>query len=70
MKSERFEDSLNRFTKAAFGRRRDESHNSQICVICRGEANFFRDELSRKEYNISKLCQKCQDEIFGTMTRG
>jgi hypothetical protein len=25
----------------------------------------FRDELSRKEYTISGLCQSCQDSIFG-----
>ena len=25
----------------------------------------FRDELSKKEYQISALCQKCQDEVFG-----
>ena len=25
----------------------------------------FRDELSRKEYRISALCQQCQDEVFG-----
>jgi hypothetical protein len=25
----------------------------------------FRDELSRKEFGISGLCQKCQDETFG-----
>lgn len=24
----------------------------------------FRDALSRKEYSISGLCQKCQDEFF------
>ena len=24
----------------------------------------FRDELSKKEYQISALCQKCQDEVF------
>ena len=28
--------------------------------------NFrFRDELSRKEYEISALCMDCQDEMFG-----
>lgn len=26
---------------------------------------YFRDDLSRKEYYISGLCQKCQDETFG-----
>lgn len=25
----------------------------------------FRDELSRREYQISGLCQECQDEVFG-----
>jgi len=25
----------------------------------------FRDALSRKEYQISGICQTCQDEIFG-----
>lgn len=25
----------------------------------------FRDTLSIKEYEISGLCQRCQDEIFG-----
>ncbi|RAP48940.1 MAG: hypothetical protein BZ138_08540 [Methanosphaera sp. rholeuAM270] len=24
----------------------------------------FRDQLSVKEYHISGLCQKCQDEVF------
>ena len=25
----------------------------------------FRDELSRREYTISGLCQACQDSVFG-----
>lgn len=25
----------------------------------------FRDSLSKREFEISGLCQKCQDEIFG-----
>jgi hypothetical protein len=25
----------------------------------------FRDELSKKEYSISGMCQKCQDKTFG-----
>ncbi len=28
-------------------------------------ATEFRDYLSKKEYTISGLCQKCQDEVFG-----
>lgn len=25
----------------------------------------FRDELSLKEFKISGICQRCQDEFFG-----
>lgn len=28
----------------------------------------FRDELSRREYRISGLCQSCQDKIFNALT--
>lgn len=37
------------------------------CPFCRKpvlEENF-RDELSKKEFRISGLCQSCQDEYFG-----
>ena len=35
------------------------------CVTCGGEARIFRDDLSRKEYTISAMCQDCQDKVFG-----
>lgn len=35
------------------------------CTSCAGDAQEFNDDLSRKEYSISGLCQKCQDEVFG-----
>lgn len=34
------------------------------CVSCGGPAVEFKDALSRKEYELSRLCQKCQDEVF------
>jgi len=30
----------------------------------------FKDELSAKEYEISGLCQACQDAIFGSNNEG
>lgn len=36
--------------------------------VCHGTAvdmASFRDDLSRKEYRISRLCQAGQDDIFG-----
>lgn len=35
------------------------------CIWCKKEAREFRDAVSTKEYRISGLCQKCQDEVFG-----
>jgi len=33
-------------------------------IGCGGPAIEFRDEISRREYRISGLCQKCQDLVF------
>jgi hypothetical protein len=38
---------------------------TDVCVSCDEPATEFEDERSRKEYSISGLCQKCQNEIFG-----
>jgi uncharacterized CHY-type Zn-finger protein len=37
------------------------------CPFCHTEiySGDFKDELSKNEYKISGLCQKCQDETFG-----
>jgi hypothetical protein len=34
------------------------------CVDCKAEITRFKDRLSEKEFAISGLCQKCQDEVF------
>ena len=52
--------------KAMFGMTVSEAKEKAVCVICKGDASSFRDELSRKEYTISGLCQKCQDKTFGS----
>jgi hypothetical protein len=38
-----------------------------LCPMCgdRVHPDDFRDDLSRKEYTISGLCQACQDLVFG-----
>jgi len=40
------------------------------CPFCRKSIDTqnpdaFKDDLSRKEFSISGLCQKCQDNFFG-----
>ena len=40
-----------------------------ICMTCDDAhdiiATSFRDDVSRKEYAISAMCQSCQDDVFG-----
>jgi hypothetical protein len=52
--------------RALFGRDRAKCKKRMICVFCGKKIMRFRDDLSRKEYNISGICQRCQDETFGT----
>lgn len=41
-----------------------DQYESGLCTSCRQPAGLFRDWLSEKEYKISGLCQRCQDEVF------
>jgi hypothetical protein len=53
------------FTDNLFGRSRILSIAGESCVSCGKTAHTFRDELSRKEFDISGLAQCCQDKFFG-----
>jgi len=56
---------LEQFSKAMFGGiGRAASIARNTCVICKGDASSFKDELSEKEFTISGMCQTCQDETF------
>jgi len=42
-------------------------NRSKKCAVCGSDKvkhDDFADELSRKEFSISLMCQKCQDEHF------
>lgn len=58
---------IERFLKVNFGRSTaiDLAKCIPAPVGCGKPINGFRDALSRKEYQISGLCQDCQDSIFG-----
>ena len=61
-KSKQIEDLL---TSIA-GVSRQDANVLGICTWCKKEITTpFRDELSKREYNISGFCQRCQDETFG-----
>lgn len=38
-----------------------------LCPFCNKKPGPFRDEVSKKEFKISGLCQDCQDETFTEM---
>ena len=44
---------------------RSEKIKSSVCVSCDATDVVFKNEISRKEYTLSGMCQKCQDEFFG-----
>jgi hypothetical protein len=52
---------------AMFGTSNTEAGEQRICIQCKAPAGEFRDELSAKEYEISRLCQACQDVAFAPM---
>ncbi|MCI0564996.1 MAG: hypothetical protein MN733_41555 [Nitrososphaera sp.] len=56
---------LNAFTRSVYGRERSKCIKEAVCVTCGGPAKNFRDPLSHKEFEISGMCQKCQNEVFG-----
>lgn len=37
------------------------------CPLCKHKVDEteFKDDVSLREFNISGLCQSCQDDIFG-----
>jgi len=51
------------------GKDRETCIEEGICITCDEAhgivATSFRDDISRKEYSISAMCQSCQDDIFG-----
>ena len=60
----------NFLTSLLGGVSRTETIKGNRCVPapigCGGPAVEFTSELSRKEYSISGLCEKCQNEFFGS----
>ena len=53
------------FAREFYGRGIEESQNKKVCVSCGEEAKDFKDEVSKKEFSISGMCQECQDFTFG-----
>jgi len=43
-----------------------DTREEKKCPFCKKPINEeeFRDKISRNEFKVSGLCQKCQDEFF------
>ena len=37
---------------------------NKTCKICGERAVLFRDALAKLEYDVSAICQRCQDKYF------
>jgi hypothetical protein len=51
-------------------RGRKQRENRVYCTWCGKVIPGFRDRLSVREFQISGMCQKCQDETFGRCHEG
>lgn len=56
---------IDAFIQKVTGKDRRQTIAEASCMTCNGAADQFRDELSRREYAISGMCQECQDGVFG-----
>jgi hypothetical protein len=49
----------------AFGKEGPERLKVGLCPRCGAKPIKFRDKISEREFDISGLCQTCQDVFFG-----
>ena len=63
-KSKEMLEVMDTVTSKLFGRKISKCMEAQTCVTCGQSATEFKDALSEKEYKISGMCQKCQDDTF------
>lgn len=64
-KSPEMEKQLDYISSMLYGRKRSDALQNNVCVTCGNKVEGFRDELSKKEFGISGMCQDCQDSVFG-----
>jgi hypothetical protein len=50
-----------------YGRYTSSSIENGICVSCGQAAKIFTDTTSKREYEITALCQPCQDQTFSDL---
>ena len=56
---------MNQLIKELTGIDTNKSITEKVCPFCKEPVGEFRDKLSQREFEISGLCQNCQDGVFG-----
>ena len=64
-RNEELQKFIDNYTELSFGRKMSECVDT--CVICGNDKGEFKDKLSEREWEISKMCQTCQDFTFGDL---
>lgn len=59
---------INLFSKEDYRSDYLDAKANETCVKCKRPVGSFRDNASRFEYQISALCQNCQDEYLYNLT--
>ena len=62
------QETIKKAIEGGFGNRLKEMFelsNKGLCPFCSKKPVEFRDEKSRAEFEISGICQNCQDDFFG-----
>jgi len=52
---------LDFFSEPDYATKSRVAKNSNACVMCKKEAKEFSTELAKFEYNVSTLCESCQE---------
>jgi hypothetical protein len=63
-RTEQMQQALDNLTQFVYGLSNSDAGEQNICIACKQPVREFRDERSVKEYQISRLCQACQDKVF------
>lgn len=58
------QDFLDYYNKLYYGRTQKESEEKGICLFCGGKVGKFKLEIYKKEYELSGMCQECQEDFF------
>ena len=55
---------LEDISRSSLATPRSVAFEKQLCVTCGKDASTFKDDICRKEYSLSGMCQVCQDGFF------